>query len=34
MLGDAESGLTDALRGRVQSEAEFHKSLRRPRTVK
>jgi antitoxin (DNA-binding transcriptional repressor) of toxin-antitoxin stability system len=34
MLDDAEKGLTDALTGSVQSEEEFRKSLRRPRTAK
>jgi antitoxin (DNA-binding transcriptional repressor) of toxin-antitoxin stability system len=29
MLDDAEKGLEDALEGRVQSEEEFRKSLRR-----
>jgi antitoxin (DNA-binding transcriptional repressor) of toxin-antitoxin stability system len=30
MLDDVEKGLKDALAGRVQSEEEFRKSLRRP----
>jgi antitoxin (DNA-binding transcriptional repressor) of toxin-antitoxin stability system len=34
VLDDAEKGLEDALAGRVQSEDEFRKSLRRPASRK